>query len=98
MKIICCTHSATRTVVEQATNTGIMFKLIKNNVRITEAPQPCENYILNSTLERELNYLQLSSSVTGSYGQILNLLSHHKQKAVLATVLKLTNATGKACC
>ena len=89
-KIICCKHSAARTAVEQAADTGAMFKILKQLVRSTEAPTSANNSVYHH-LEQEFKRLDLASSETES----LHLPSH-KKKAILLTLSKLPIASSRA--
>ena len=75
-KIICCKHSAARTAVEQAADTGAMFKILKRLVRFTEAPTSANNSVYHH-LEQEFKRLDLASSETDS----LHLPSHKKRQS-----------------
>ena len=89
-KIVCCKHSAARTAVEQAADTGAMFKHLKRIVRSTENPTSANNSIYHHLQQ---TFTNLSNDPTSS--DFLHLLSH-KKKAVILTLAKLPIATARA--
>ena len=86
MKIVCCKHSAARTGVEQAADTGPMFKGMKALLKTMENPHAATNSIFHD-LETKINHLE--------YCNVM-LLPSHKKKAILTTVSKLLSLTGKS--
>ena len=93
MKIICCKHSAARTAVKQAADTGAMFKTLKYLPRQIDTPTAGNNSI-HHYLEQKINSMPSSTQPSNSK-QILKLPSH-KKKAILATVSKMPIATSRA--
>ena len=85
-KVICCKHSASRTAVEQAADTGPMFKIMKSVIKEMEIPNATVNHIYHH-IDMELKRLQENNEL---------ILSSHKKKAILATIPKLPSATGKS--
>ena len=89
-KIVCCKHSAARTAVEQAADTGAMFKYLKRLVRSTENPTAANNSIVHHLEETFANY-----GVETEGRCSLNLPSH-KKKAIILTLAKLPIAASRA--
>ena len=85
-RVICCKHSASRTAVEQAADTGPMFKGMKSILKNMDLPNAAISHIYHY-LEQELAKLQEEEVM---------ILPNHKKKAILSTISKLPNATGKS--
>ena len=92
MKIDSCKHSAARTGVEQAADTGPMFKIMKKIVKEMEHPHASSNKILYH-LEKQLDKL-LQPAPTDP--KLVLRLSAHKRKAITSTLPKLPRATGRS--
>ena len=90
MRIVCCKHSAARTAVEQAADTGAMFKHLKKIVRTTENPFNANNSIHHHIQQC---FEQLHNNAPD--GDSLHLPSH-KRKAILFTISKLPIAASRA--
>lgn len=89
-KIVCCKHSAARTAVEQAADTGSMFKQLKKIVRTTENPTSGNSAIyhhLQKTFDRLRNEPTDADSLH---------LPSHKKKAIILTLAKLPIAASRA--
>ena len=85
-------NSAARTSVEQAANTGPMFKMLKKILLETDSPNASNNSIffyLQDTLKSLHN-----GTPTNPRHQVR--LQTHKYKAILTTLSKLPSATGRA--
>ena len=79
MKIRCCKHSAARTAVEQAADTGCMFKLMKKIINEAKNPHACNNSIY-AFLDKSISSLESRQQTNlSSKDQVLNLLSHKKK-------------------
>ena len=85
-KVVCCKHSASRTAVEQAADTGAMFKVMKLLLKEMDSPNSSTKHI-HHYISRELDKLQQQGDL---------ILSSHKKKALLATLPKLPNVTGRS--
>ena len=84
-RVVCCKHSDSRTAVEQAADTGPMFKAIML-IKEMDSPNATVNHIYHH-IDKELKKLQESG---------LLVLSTHKRKAVLCTIPKLPSVTGRS--
>ena len=91
LKITCCKHSAARTAVEQAADTGPMFKVMKKLVKDMDPPNASSNSIYHF-LDTKLNELATSPV---SLGKVIKL-PFHKLKAILVTVAKLPTVSGQS--
>ena len=60
-KITCCKHSAARTALEQAADTGPMFKETKRITNNTEDQHQCNNSVYHH-IQRSLSPLEVSKS------------------------------------
>ena len=96
LKIIVRKHSAAQTAVEQAADTGAMFKEMKRIINDTHNPHAC-NSSIHRFLDQTITSMHPSNVNAGSNtpNKILALPSH-KKKAILATISKLPIATSKA--
>ena len=92
--ITCCKHSAARTAVEQAADTGPMFKLLKKIIHETDSPHAAFDSIYYH-LSNKIDELREGSHRLPGSTDILNLTTH-KKEAILATVPKLPIASGRA--
>ena len=92
LKITCCKHSAACTAVEQAADTGPMFKVMKRLLKLGDNPHTSNNNVL---VQLEEAIRQLEDRSPNATGKVLNLLPH-KKKAILATIPKLPSVTGSA--
>ena len=88
--IVCCKHSAARTAVEQAADTGAMFKQLKSIVRTTENLSPS-----NSSIYHHLQQSFIKLSNNPPDGDAV-LLPSHKKKAIILTLSKLPIAASRA--
>ena len=88
--IVCCKHSSARTAVEQAADTGAMFKQLKIIVRTTENLSPS-----NSSIYHHLQQSFIKLSNNPPDGDAV-LLPSHKKKAIILTLSKLPIATSRA--
>ena len=91
LKITCNKHSASRTAVEQAADTGAMFKELKRVNNDTEMPHTSNNALYHY-LEQTLMSME---TPTGASPSVLKLQSH-KKKAILITAAKLPIAAACA--
>ena len=89
-KIVCCKHSAARTAVEQAADTGAMFKHLKRIVRSTENPTSANNSIYHH-LQQQFSNLSKDPKADDHLQ-----LPSHKKKAIMLTLAKLPIATARA--
>ena len=89
-KITCCKHSAARTAVEQAADTGAMFKILKKIVRSTDLPTAANSSVFCHLEEM----FQRLDSATGNDERLH--LPCHKKKAILLTLSKLPIASSRA--
>ena len=89
-KIVCCKHSAARTAVEQAADTGAMFKYLKKILKSTENPTSANNSIVHHLEEM---FASFSEEINGSTS--IHLASH-KKKAIILTLAKLPIAASRA--
>ena len=95
MSIRCCKHSAARTAVEQAADTGCMFKLMKKVISDTKNPHSSNSSVYRFLDQTLTSMESRHHSIQHPSPHVLNL-SLHKKKAVLATVAKLPIATARA--
>ena len=84
-RIRCCKHSASRTAVKQAADTGPMFKAMKMVIKEMESP--------NSSTNRVYHYIDKELKKLHDSGELI--LPAHKKKAVLTTISKLPSVTGR---
>ena len=98
-KITCCKHSAARTAVEQAADTGSMFKQLKKIVRETANPTAATSYVFSNLHEsiKSLEKVTITDITSLPQTDCLNLPSH-KKKAILCTLAKLPIASSRAYC
>ena len=94
LKITCCKHSASRTAVEQAADTGAMFKEMKRIVNNTENPHSSNNSVFQF-IEQRLIAMENGSTAEHPDMPVLKL-QNHKKKAILSTAAKLPIATACA--
>ena len=96
LKITVCKHSAARTAVEQAADTGVMFKKMKRIINDTDNPHALNSSVYQ-ILDQSLSSLHSTSiqEDNTTSNKVLNLLCH-KKKAILSTVSKLPTATSRA--
>lgn len=94
-KIRCCKHSAARTAVEQAADTGCMFEQMKRVINETHNPHSSNNSV-NRFLDQTLLSLESRHQSEEAVSTRTLNLSLHKKKAILATVSKLPIATAQA--
>ena len=95
LNITCCKHSASRTAVEQAADTGCMFKRMKQILSDTTNPHS-SNSSVYSIIEKALASMEPANIATDSSCTKVLMLPLHKKKAILATSSKLPIATARA--
>ena len=93
LKICCCKHSTARTAVEQAADTGPMFKVLKSLLRSTETPTVTNNSIFHY-LQQKIN-LMSPNRVDSLSNRVINIPAF-KKKAIIATISKIPIAASRA--
>ena len=81
-KITCCKHSASRTAVEQAADTGPMFKELKRVIRETDNPTAANSYVFSNLQQSisELEKVTITDPSSLSSTACLKLLLHKKRQ------------------
>lgn len=95
--ITCCKHSASRTAVEQAADTGSMFKHLKKIIRETDSVN-ASNSMVYSYLSEEFDRLEvhnIDDDLDNSNCPVL-VLPAHKKQAIKLTLAKIPVATSRA--
>ena len=95
LNITCCKHSVSRTAIEQAADTGCMFKCMKKILRDTTNPNS-SNSSVYSYVDKALSLMEHSINSDDVETTKVLLLPSHKKKAILATCSKLPIATARA--